>query len=192
MKSKKVLLLFSVLFFSLVSVAHADTKYTTSEAKVNTEGTIDNKDVLPSDNEGKCEVTVSQKSTFSVTIPKTVVLKGDFGEVNKADYTISVKANIASDEIITVSPQTSFDMKDKSNIKTKQASVTQNVTKFVDSETKGTKLSEDSTVNPLDRANPGDEGTGSCTGEIKVDKLTAGSWSGTFNFDISLKETTFN
>ena len=77
-------------------------------------------------------VTVTQTSTFSVSIPKNISLSGASGENNEANYSIAVTGNIASDETINVVPDTNFKMKDIKQIKDDiDANVTQVVTKFV-------------------------------------------------------------
>lgn len=195
MKSKKSLLLIGVLSLSLLMPLHvsANTTYVTSNAQVSTDGgTIENKDVASNSDEGKCDVSVSQGSTFSVIIPKTVILNGGFGQANEASYTINVTANIASDEVLTVSPVTSFKMADVNGIKTaKDASVVQSITKFVDPETKNAKFSSSVDVKALSNGTNGSHPVSSTDGKIIVSNLTAGSWQGSFNFNISLLSQNF-
>lgn len=191
MKVKKVLVLLSVLVLSLSSIhgVKAETNYTdsTSSVSYNTDSPISS-DVSTSNDAGKCDVRVSQTSTFSVTIPKTIVLNGGVGSDNSATYTVGVNANIASDEVIVVAPPESFQMADAKGIKTstKTANISQSVTRFVESETKTNQFSSRDEYTSIARASEGAEGTTSVDGSVTVENLTAGAWQGTFNFNISL------
>lgn len=133
--------------------------------------------------QNECEVLVTQTSSFSVVIPKTVILNGKVGKVNDADYNVTVKGNIASDETINVVPDSTFKMKDIKKVKDDiDANVTQSVTKFVNAETKEKVYANTADTIAIDVANE----TGKTTGTIQVENLTAGSWRGVFNFNINL------
>ena len=99
-----------------------------------------------------------QNSTFSVTIPKTISLNGFTG---KGNYNVKVSGTFYYNDTLTVTPSSSFALKDKNNINTLQANVTQNVNTF--------------TKNNL----------GSTSGSISLNKTKfAGKYDGTFNFNI--------
>ena len=99
-----------------------------------------------------------QNSTFSVTIPKTISLNGLTG---KCSYNVKVSGTFYYNDTLTVTPSSSFALKDKNNINTLQANVTQNVNTF--------------TKNNL----------GTTNGSISLNKTKfAGKFNGTFNFNI--------
>ena len=127
------------------------------------------------------DVTTTQASTFSVTIPKTIILNGTKGDINQATYKVSASGNYASDEVINVVPTTSFKMKDSKGLKSElTATVSQPITKFVNAVTKDnhTTTKNDTTATKET----------STTGTVTVDGLTAGTWNGQFNFNISLEK----
>lgn len=184
MKSKKILVLLGVLCLGLSSIhgVKAETEYENSDSSVSyASGDVE------TDSEESCEVLVSQGSTFSVSIPKFIVLNGYSDDSNSAEYTISTYSNIASDEVLIVQPLTeSFEMKDFSELKTKTAYVSQSIYKFVESETKAAFFSSNDEYGSIDRASDGEVGTSEAYGEVSVENLTAGEWSGTFVFNIEL------
>lgn len=111
------------------------------------------------------EVLYDQASTFSVTIPKTIVL----GDTKASDYTVNVKGDIASDKQVNVTPNASFDMIDQAGGKDDvEATVTQNETVWSSKDV--------CKENGTDKA-----------GNVEALGLTAGSWKGTFQFTIVLE-----
>ena len=106
-------------------------------------------------------VYVSQETTFSVVIPKVIILDGTTG---KADYQTSVIGNIAGVETIGVIPNDTFNLNDVANVKKPiVANVSQEKTSFGYSE-----IINKTTTN----------------GSINAPNISAGSWKGTFNFNI--------
>ena len=102
------------------------------------------------------------ESSFSVLIPKVIVLDGNQGT---ADYDITVNGAFYYNDTLTVKPANSFIMTDRSNISQMKANILQSKQSFMKE----------------DIASSG----GKATGSIQVDRSHfAGSWSGTFNFDI--------
>lgn len=171
--------------------AFAATGYTTSEEEVTYV-----KDALTTDydntvDETKVDVLVAQASTFTVSIPKRIVLDGAVGRKNDADYTIKVNGNIASDEVIHVTPPANFKMHDDRGVKADlETTITQKVTKFVNEESKPKKYaSVDDTI--LIKIN-NDDNVGVTNGNVEVHNLTSGSWTGVFNFDIKLETVKFS
>ena len=149
--------------------AFAATDYTTTTESVDyTNGTFTR------DTENTpTHVTVTQGSTFSVSIPKEVVLDGTANGTNAATYKLTVSGNIASNETINVVPDTSFKMSDVKKVKADiNATVAQPITKFVDAQV------NDEAADTIH--------LGETTGTITVEGLTSGSWEGSFNFNISL------
>ena len=102
------------------------------------------------------------ESSFSVLIPKVIVLDGNQGN---ADYDITVNGAFYYNDTLTVKPANSFTMTDRSNISQMKANILQSKQNFMKSDitSSGAKT----------------------TGSIQVDRTHfAGSWTGTFNFDI--------
>ena len=99
-----------------------------------------------------------QNSTFSVTIPKTISLNGVTG---KGTYNVKVSGTFYYNDTLTVTPSSTFTLKDKNSINSLNASVTQTNTSF--------------NKNNL----------GSTSGSISLNKTKfAGKYNGTFNFAI--------
>lgn len=117
------------------------------------------------------EVKYSQSSTFTVTIPKTIVLDGS---TKASDYNVNVKGDISSDKQVTVTPDASFKMKDQSSAAKKKADVDATVT-----QAEKTWSSAE-----VDVASTGT----TKNGNISATGLTSGSWKGTFNFSIAMND----
>lgn len=98
--------------------------------------------------------------TFSVTIPKTISMNGKTGE---ASGNITVNGTLYYNDTVSVTPSSSFTMKDSSNMKSMTVNVTQSVTSF-------TKNNLGSTSYKLTTST----------------KTFVGSWTGTFNYSIKL------
>lgn len=125
------------------------------------------------------EVLYSQASNYSVLIPKRIVLDG---QTKDADYTVNVKGDISSDKKVSVAPQDAIDsvegvnfyMVDQSTAANKkddvEATVTQDATEWSSAEV--CVASTGTTKN----------------GRVAAPTITAGSWKGTFTFDIALQD----
>lgn len=99
---------------------------------------------------------------FSVVIPKTIVLDGRTGN---ADYTVSINGTFYYNDILTVIPESSLTLTDRSKISSMQADVSQQKTDF----TKEDGVASGTTTN----------------GFIQINRTYfSGLWQGTFNFDI--------
>ncbi len=120
-------------------------------------------------------VYATQASTYSVKIPKTVILNGADGS---GAFRIGVKGNIAGNQTITVAPVDgdadtdgiNFSLAEQGTVSQKSditASIVQAKTAFVQSEISVT-----------------DWTTTDAT--ISAPAITAGAWSGTFDFTISI------
>ena len=120
------------------------------------------------------EVLYTQASSYSVVIPKTIVLDA----VSKdSDYAVRVYGDISSDKKVTVAPQDAladidginFYMKDQATAGVKkddvQADVTQDVVDWTSAE-----VTADTSKD----------------GNVAAPTITAGNWKGTFNFNIAL------
>lgn len=132
------------------------------------------------------EVFYNLGSTFSVVIPKTIVL----GTVSKdSDYAVRVYGDISSDKKVTVAPQDvltdiegiNFYMKDQATAGVKKADVQADVTQAVVDWTSKDVCKKDET-----------DGTTiigtTKNGNVAAPTITAGSWKGTFNFNIALAD----
>ena len=97
-------------------------------------------------------VNVDVASSFTITIPKEIVLNGNDGS---ATYKVKCEGDIAGDQVICVVPDTSF------------------------------TLNEDKNSNGTLEA--GTDGK-TVQGTLNAPDLTAGQWSGKFNFNIEFKE----
>lgn len=111
--------------------------------------------------DASCEVTINGgDSTFSVTIPKTITGSGDSGTMN---YTVEISGDIAGDEQIVVTPAISVEL-----AQSKKAPVTATITQ----DKKTWACDELDTVG---------------NGEITYQNVKAGTYTGTFNFNIGLE-----
>jgi hypothetical protein len=112
-----------------------------------------------SDNEG--EVTLScQTTTFSVVIPKNIIIDGTTGE---ATFEINVDGTLFYNDNVTIVPDESFEMTDALGWKTMVVDITMDDTSF-----------KKDTL-----------GTYQCSLKTTT-KEFAGTWTGTFNYNIKL------
>ena len=150
-----------------------DGKDTTQDKKTVYSGEI------TADSTEEVKVYATQASTFSVKIPKVIILDGQAGT---AKYQVSAKGNINGEEMIKVVPTASFKMSQngKADI---TATTTQTVQKFVNTTLEGTGSSHMNGVNP--------DSFITTDGDVSVAGMTAGSWAGTTNFNISLTDGDF-
>lgn len=116
------------------------------------------------------EVYASQGSTFSVKIPKVIILDGANGN---GAYSVAVKGNIASNQSVHVTPPEDFKLSDQSKVESKKNDI-----KAILTQKKNTwQLKE---VMP-------DKYTYT-TGSIAANDISAGIWFGAFNFTITLTD----
>lgn len=124
------------------------------------------------------EVTYVQTSTYSVVIPKTIVLDG---ETKDSDYTVKVSGDISSDKQVSVAPQDAIDtadginfyMIDQASVTNKKANVQADVT-------------QDETI--WSSAEVCAESGTTKNGNVGAPTITAGNWKGTFTFNIALQD----
>ena len=123
------------------------------------------------------DVYVSQTSTFSVTAPVVAILNGQPDENNNysGDVKYSIKGNIASNEIVKVVPDDSLSLSQsgKNDIECSIVGKNNEVAKteftYADGLRAEKELSQEYTITTED--------------------ITAGSWHGNFNTNISLEAT---
>ena len=124
------------------------------------------------------DVLYSQSSTFSVTVPKTISLDGT---TKDSDYTVTVKGDISSDKQVSVAPQDSIEGTEGINFYMKDTSTTN---KKADVEA---TVTQDATV--WSSAEVCVPSTGTIkNGNVSAPSISAGSWKGTFTFDIALQD----
>lgn len=112
------------------------------------------------------DVYVKQSSTFSVVIPKVITLEEVTTSEYKEGYTVVVKGNIAGNEEVVVGPAvTTFDL-EQSGKDPLSANVTQDEV-------------------TADYADLKDDAEKLLPGTVEVSGVTAGSWEGTFDFNIA-------
>lgn len=118
-------------------------------------------------------------SNYRVTIPKVIVLKGD-GAI--AEYIVDVDGDISGDEKIVVTPEENFEMYSVNKAPI-TATVQQNHTAF---RTEKYKNLVDKEINFVDET----DFVQDTTGVVFANGATAGKWSGSFDFNISLVKDT--
>lgn len=122
------------------------------------------------------EVLYTRASSYSVVIPKRIVLDADSKD---SDYAVRVYGDISSDKKVTVAPQDAltdieginFYMKDQATKGTKKADVQADVTQAVVDWTSAEVTADTSK-----------------DGNVAAPTITAGNWKGTFNFNIALAD----
>ena len=110
-------------------------------------------------------VKYDQASSFTVTIPKSIVLDSN----KTATYNVKVKGDILGNEIITVVPDATVTLNDANGKDPVTGNIAQGKTEFSSTE-----------VNQID-------GT-KTNGNIAADDLTSGDWSGNFTFSINTNQ----
>ena len=115
--------------------------------------------------EQSVSVLCEKPDNFSVFIPKTITLTG---ENNEFDYTVKVTGDIASSSVLSVTPESSFLMKEQTDYVVVKPDVTATVT-----QDKTTwRFDEFDTVG---------------NGNVSAQDITAGIWEGALFFDITLQ-----
>lgn len=110
-------------------------------------------------------ITYDQSSKFTVTIPKTIEL----GSNKSVEYTVKVEGDISGNETITITPDSTITLNDADGKGAVTGNIEQTKTEFNSTE-----------VNQADGA--------SATGTITANDLTAGDWSGNFEFAIGVNK----
>ena len=114
----------------------------------------------------KCEVYYELGSTYTVSIPKKITLEND----KTAVYTVTVSGDIASNKVVRVVPDTTFIMEDISSSTNAKSDVTATITQ---SYKEWTWSEVEKNAQKL--------------GKVSAPGLSAGKWTGTFNFNISFE-----
>ena len=156
-KITSIALALAMIFTSIP--VNANTSYSDSTHEV-----INIDTSITEDSNSNCDVYAELGSEFKVTIPKKITLDGT---LKKGSYKVTVEGDIAGTETITVKPDSNFTLFSK-NLPDVTAQVVQDKDNWYYNEI----LSPNNTI---------------ANGTILANDITAGAWSGTFNFNISLK-----
>ena len=115
------------------------------------------------DDNGNLIVENYQPASFSVVIPKQIILDGNTG---RANYTVSVDGVFYYNDNLTVKPNNSFILTDRSNISQMTGTVNQSKMNFIKSD-----------LNNI------------YNGTISVNRTNfSGLWNGSFNFEIKFEK----
>lgn len=113
------------------------------------------------------KVTAVKTADFTITIPKEITMNG---ETKDATYNVNVKGDIAGDQKITVTPDASFNLSEAGGKGDVTTNVTQADVTFLPSEI----------YYGVAKDQPGK----TVDGSLAAPTLSAGQWSGKFNFTI--------
>lgn len=112
----------------------------------------------------EARVRIELASKFDITIPKEIILDGSTG---KADYIVNAKGDIAGDQVLKVEPDNEFLLSEKGGKEDITATVVQPNIEYVYTDLQGDGTDYDGVITAT---------------------LSAGEWSGKFNFNINFKD----
>ena len=146
LKSMVIVLVAVAMLINVCSLAFAEEQYVTEDSDVN------------------CEIVYEQASTYTIILPKKIVL----GTNKTAEYSVSVTGDIASDQQLSIIPDSTTMMSDVSG---------------------GTKDDVEATIeqDKITWTWRDVSSSISGTGTVSAKDLSAGAWSGTFKFAIELE-----
>ena len=135
-------------------------------------------DNITADGTHDVDVYATQASTFSLKLPKQVILDGAYAanKTYSGTYVISATGNIAGDERLTVVNDASFDLEQEG-----KADITATVAQTANTFAATTDTVGATVVNGLNLSTPS-----TITGTVSAQGITAGSWSGNFNIAVEL------
>ena len=125
-----------------------------------------------SDTQTKVYLTVEDKDLIA-SLPTTIIVSGTPTTEGKyvGEYSVGVSGNMSGDKVVTIEPESANVTLKQKGKNDKSASISQEQTEF----------STDDFKNKT-RTN----------GAVTADSLTAGSWNGTFNFNISYQQVQYS
>lgn len=134
-----------------------------------------------------CEVSASRGSEFIITIPKKIVLDGQ----GEADYEVTVDADLAGCEVISVIPTArgeGFILTEKGGKASIGYIVTQEKQFFIAGGSVSTGLEAEMELSGIPEGNYVIKTREAATtfGTISAPSISAGDWSGVFDFAIAL------
>lgn len=147
----------------------------TAWAATNSSAATEDADPVSTAGPQECTVEAEVASSFSVTIPKKITLDGS---TKSGTYTVGCTGDFAGNEFVSVTPDASFNMTQDSKADV-TATVTQAKTSFRAPGYQGALT--DTEV----KMNAADSDPATTEGNIAADGLSAGKWSGKFNFTIA-------
>ena len=123
-------------------------------------------DVIESNSQSQVYLTVND-SPIVASLPTSIILSGEANSAGKyiGNYSISAQGEVSGDKVVNIAP-------DKNNVELIQKG----------KNNKNANIEQQSTA--FDSALLKD--TAKTTGVVTADKLTAGSWNSSFNFNISV------
>lgn len=118
------------------------------------------------------EVYASQGQTFTIRIPRKIVLPGSKGSKSSAEFETEIKANISGADVIKIEPQNySFNLTESSGVKRAvECNITVGQTEF----------------SLLTNSQAALEAGVITTHKVTAERLSSGTWSGQFNWNISV------
>lgn len=156
------------VFGSIISVSAETTENTTVGKDEADGGTT--KDV---------EVVYEDDGTFTVTIPKTIVLDGT---AKASDYDVTVIGDISSDKQITITPVDSVEDADGVNFYMSD----QSGVALVKDDVLATVTQDETVWTSAELSSATDGATKS--GNVSATDLSSGSWKGNFGFNITFED----
>jgi len=137
-------------------------------------------DNITEDGTHTVDVYATQASTFSLKLPKQVILDGAYAadKTYSGAYQISATGNIAGDEQLTVVNDASFALQQAG-----KEDITATVTQAKNTFRNTTDTVGATVVNGLNLDTPV-----TIDGTVSAQGITAGSWSGNFNIAVALTE----
>lgn len=158
---RKILKLLSIVLSSITIFANIPTTFAYNlDASDNSIESVEYQNTEDESFVNVSDVFAELASVYKITIPKTIVLNG---KEKKASYFIKVEGDIAGYEEITVIPDENFSLN----------STGKNMQTAIISQDKTTWKVSSFDIN--------------ANGQIKAPNITAGKWTGTFNFNINFK-----
>lgn len=144
--------------------------------------TSDEREFENTEGELNAHVSVVQSGDFKVTIPKHINLNGKKGDTNEAVFQITAEGNLPSDALLLVSAKRNFSLYDTAGVKAPlTGTVTQEKGYFVVSDFQANDYHpEYSLARGIDKAPQ------IIHGKAMVENLTAGTFTGTIQFSVSV------
>lgn len=133
------------------------------------------------------EINVSGgESSFEYTLPKTIAVAADNNARIFFTYDVTIWGNLAGNDYVSIIPDSSFYLNQSGKLAI-TAEVTQVKTKFRDGKYIPTLSAEEALVNTEENKD-----NVVTTGTITANNVTAGIWSGTLNFNVTLEDDRFD
>lgn len=114
-------------------------------------------------------ITYENENNFNITIPKEIQIDA---QTRSASYSVKANGNILETQVLSISPDTNFSLKENGGKNNINGIITQNGSICYYNDLKDTGVEY--------------------TGKIDIPELSAGEWTGNFNFIISLSNHEHN